>query len=167
MAGGGGGEQDLNLVPYMDIMVNLIMFMIVMTAYMVEMRVAPVVAPAYKSGGSGGDSDEKPKPFLTVAVSSKSLVLLGSTDELPASEFVAGTDPATGRPTYPFADLSAQLRQIKANYAVSENLVVTAEGGIPYSVLVQTMDAARGDTSKNPRGDLFPDVTLGLAVAGK
>jgi biopolymer transport protein TolR len=161
---GGGGEQDLNLVPYMDIMVNLIMFMIVMTAYIVEMSVAPVLAPAYKSGGGGGASDqEKPKPFLTVAVSSKSIALLGSTDEVPASEFVASVDPKTGETVYPFAELTAQLRALQKGYAVSENLVITAEGAVPYSVLVRTMDAARSDAE----GDLFPGVTLGLAVTGK
>jgi len=161
---GGGGEQDLNLVPYMDIMVNLIMFMIVMTAYIIQMNVAPVLAPAYKSGSAGGESDQdKPKPFLTVAVSSKSIALLGSTDEVPASEFSAGVDPATNQPAYPYAELTAQLRVLKTNYDVAENLVITAEGGVPYSVLVRTMDAARSDV----KGDLFPGVTLGLAVTGK
>jgi len=57
MAGGGGGEGDLNLVPYMDIMVNLIMFMLVVTAYLVELREAPVLAPQYSSGG-GGSTDK-------------------------------------------------------------------------------------------------------------
>ena len=155
---GGGGEQDLNLVPYMDIMVNLIMFMIVVTAYIVELREAPVLAPALRSGGGGGDTEEKQKPFLTVAVSTKSIAILGSTDEVPAAELpMEGTQ-------YPFAQLTELLTDYKAKYGVADNLVITAEGSVPYTVLIQTMDAARKDAKKN---DLFPGVTLGIAVAGK
>ena len=46
MAGGGGGTEELNLVPYLDIMVNLIMFMVVVTAYLVQLKEAPIMAPS-------------------------------------------------------------------------------------------------------------------------
>jgi len=153
MAGGGGGEEDLNLVPYMDIMVNLIMFMLVVTAYIIELRQAPVLAPSYSSSPSGGAS-EKPKPYLTVAISSKSFALLGSTAEVPAQEIPKQGDK------YPYEELAQTLRAYKAQYAVSENMVLTADATVPYSVLVATMDATRG-SAKEP---LFPGVTLGLAV---
>jgi len=153
MAGGGGGEGDLNLVPYMDIMVNLIMFMLVVTAYIIELREAPVLAPSY-GGSGGGASDEKPKGFLTVAISSKGLGLLASTPEVPAAEFVKKGDK------YPFDELTQALRTYKTNYSLAENLVVTADGSVPYSMLIATMDAARSDK----QGPLFPGVTLGLAL---
>lgn len=152
MAGGGGGEQDLNLVPYMDIMVNLIMFMLVVTAYIVELREAPVLAPAYGPGAGAGA--ERPKAFLTVAVSSKSIALLGSGDGIPAQELVKQGDK------YPFAELTQLLRNYKNQYSVSENLVLTADSAVPYKVVIATMDAARSDKD----GPLFPGVTLGLAV---
>lgn len=152
---GGGGEQDLNLVPYMDIMVNLIMFMLVVTAYIVELREAPVLAPSYGDPGSGQqDEKDKPKPFLTVAISTKSIAVLGSSDEIPASELVKEGDK------YPFADLSKVLRDYKTQHKVADNLVLTADPSVPYRVVVQTMDAARQDA----QGALFPGVTLGLAV---
>jgi len=155
MAGGGGGEQDLNLVPYMDIMVNLIMFMLVVTAYIVELREAPVLAPSY-GGGGGGASQEKPKGFLTVAISSKSFGILASIPEIPASEL-----PKTGD-KYPFEELTRSLRNYKTTYkdSLTENLVLMADGSVPYSALIATMDAARSDKS----GPLFPGVTLGLAL---
>lgn len=158
MAGGGGGEQELNLVPYMDIMVNLIMFMIVVTAYIIELRVAPVLAPAYSSGGGDDDPNkEKPKPFLTVAISTKSIAVLGSTEEIPASELLREGEK------YPLAELAKTLRDYRSQHEVAPNLVLTADPQVPYKVVVETMDAVRADA----RGDLFPGVTLGLAVTGR
>jgi biopolymer transport protein TolR len=150
---GGGGEQDLNLVPYMDIMVNLIMFMLVVTAYIIELREAPVLAPSY-SPDKGGSSAEKPKSFLTVAISTKGFGVLGSTSDIPAAELVKQGDK------YPYAELTQTLRSYKGQYTLADNLVVTADGVVPYSALVSTMDAARSDRD----GALFPGVTLGLAV---
>lgn len=156
MAGGGGGEQDLNLVPYMDIMVNLIMFMLVVTAYIIELREAPVLAPSYGGPTDGGAQQEKPKPYLTVAISTKGFGVLGSAD-IPAAELGRTGDK------YPYRELTETLRNYKNQYTVAENLVLTADASVPYSVLVATMDAARSDAD----GALFPGVTLGLAVAGK
>lgn len=153
MAGGGGGEEDLNLVPYMDIMVNLIMFMLVVTAYIVELREAPVLAPAYGPGGGPG-ADEKPKPFLTVALSSKSIALLASGGDIPATELVKQGDK------YPYEELTQVLRNYKNSYSIAENIVLTADSTVPYKEVVATMDAARSDQD----GSLFPGVTLGLAV---
>lgn len=152
MAGGGGGTEDLNLVPFLDIMVNLIMFMIVVTAYIVELREAPVIAPAYGSGS--GSSAEKPKPFITVALSSKSIALLGSSSEIPAQELVKQGE------NYPYEEFTQVLRTYKNEYTVADNLVLTADATVPYKVVVATMDAARSDR----QGPLFPGVTLGLAV---
>lgn len=151
---GGGGEQDLNLVPYMDIMVNLIMFMLVVTAYIIELKQAPVLAPAYRSGGNADQNQEKPKPFITVAITTKSIAVLGSTDEIPASELLMQGD------TYPYADLTKTLREVQMAHQVAPNLVVTAAPQVPYRVVVETMDAVR----KDAKGLLFPGVTLGLAV---
>jgi biopolymer transport protein TolR len=150
---GGGGEQDLNLVPYMDIMVNLIMFMLVVTAYIIELRQAPVLAPSYVSGPRAGESD-KPKPYLTVAISTTGFKLLGSTEEVPSAQL----EKLGGK--YPFEELTQLLRNYKTQYVVAENMVLTADGSVPYSDLIATMDAARTDAN----GALFPGVTLSLAV---
>jgi biopolymer transport protein ExbD len=156
MAGGGGGTEDLNLVPYMDIMVNLIMFMLVVTAYIIELRQAPVLAPSYSSDPGSGSTD-KPKAFLTVQVTEKSLSVLASTpEEIPAQQFMVVNN------TYPFADLAKTLRDYKSTYQVAPNLVVTADAQVPYSTVIATMDAVRGE-----KADLFPGVTLGLAVGQK
>ena len=45
-------------------------------------------------------------------------------------------------------------------YDLGDTLILTADGTVPYKVLVATMDAARTD----PQGLLFPGITLAQAV---
>lgn len=157
MAGGGGGSEELNLVPYLDIMVNLIMFLITVTAYMAEMRQAPVLAP-----GGGGTCpnppcvDEKPKPFLTVAIGEKTIAILASDKEkIPASQV-----DKTGA-EYPYATFTARMREYRSTYPdLAENVMLIADKPVPYSVVIATMDAMRSDA----QGSLFPGVTLGVAI---
>jgi biopolymer transport protein ExbD len=154
---GGSGESDLNLVPYMDIMVNLIMFMLVVTAYIVELREAPVIAPSY-GGSDGGGAQEKPKPHLTVAITSRGFgILSSSAEEVPGNEIARSSDQ------YAYRELTAMLRDYKNRYELMDTLNITPDASVPYAVLVSTMDAARSDAS----GPLFPDVTLGLAVGSR
>lgn len=149
---GGGGEGEINLVPYLDIMVNLIMFMLTVTAYIVDFREAPVLAPAYGDGGSG--SSEAQKPFVNVSVTTQnSFAVLLSSGEAP-QELRAENG------AYPYATLTQHLREIRAGFDVSENLVLTADPSVPYSVVIATMDAVREDA----KGPLFPGVTLSVAV---
>ena len=149
---GGGGEGEINLVPYLDIMVNLIMFMLTVTAYIVDLREAPVLAPAYGAGGAG--ASEAQKPFVNVSITTKrSFAVLLSSGEAPQELL-----PENGE--YPLATLTRRLREVKGAFDVSENLVLTADPSVPYSVVIATMDAVREDS----RGSLFPGVTLSVAV---
>lgn len=157
MAGGGGTDSELNLIPYMDIMVNLIMFMLVVTAYIVELREAPVLAPAYRSGDEPSDAP-KPKPYLSVNIVPAGFVIINSGDLFPREDIPLQGDQ------YPYDQLQAFLVNSKKSFDLSPNLVLAADGGIPYKVLVRTMDVARFDD----KGEgIFPGVTLALAVAGK
>lgn len=151
MAGGGGGTEDLNLVPYLDIMVNLIMFMVTVTAYLVQLKEAPILAPTY--GGGGGGSGQEQKPYLTVAVTNTQIkVLAGGSGLVGAEQSLKKGD---------YKGLTAQLRALKTAIPnVSENLVVTADKTVPYKDVVAVMDAARDDA----QGALFPAITLSVSL---
>jgi len=157
MAGGGGGSEELNLVPYLDIMVNLIMFLITITAYIVEMRQSTVLAPGGDSGPcQGADCNKETKPFLTITVLNQGFALLSSKpDQIPAWQ----ADKVNG--DYPYGQLQKTLREYKENYPnLAENLIIAADNKVPYKVVMTTMDAAREDSA----GGLFPGVTFGVAV---
>ncbi|MSQ00525.1 MAG: hypothetical protein EXR71_01370 [Myxococcales bacterium] len=149
MAGGGGGTEELNLVPYLDIMVNLIMFMVTVTAYLVQLKEAPILAPTYgrESNGSG-----EQKPFLTVAISSTQIKVIGG-GAIQGSEQSLKPDD--------FRGLTTQLRSLKSTIPnMAENLVVTADKEVVYSKVVKVMDAARDDAT----GPLFPNITLSVVL---
>jgi len=159
MAGGGGGEQELNLVPYLDIMVNLIMFLLLITANIVELKEAPVLAPKYVPPSQGGASDPNAAPNLTVLISAKGFgVLSAGGREVPPADI-----PMVGG-KYDYARLTSTLKDYKEQYEPSENLTLVPEAKTQYRVVVETMDAARGDKKTGP---IFPGVTLATAVGVK
>ena len=155
MAGGGGGQEELNLVPYLDIMVNLIMFLITITAYIVEMRETPVLAP----GGGGpcqgeGCDDKKPKLTLTIAVINQGIAVLSS----DAAVVPAWQQDKVGD-EYPVAAMQAKLREYRNSYELQDNVMLAADKQIPYKVVMQVMDGIRGDS----QGPLFAGITFGQA----
>lgn len=151
MAGGGGGTDELNLVPYLDIMVNLIMFMVVVTAYLVQLKEAPIMAPSYGPGGGGAGGEQK--AYLTVAITSSAIQVVGGGSAQGVEQSLKAGD---------YQGLAAQLRALKtAMPDMAESLVVTADSQVPYRDVVKVMDAARNDKS----GLLFPNITLSVTVS--
>jgi len=152
---GGGGEGELNLVPYLDIMLNLIMFLLVVTAYIVELREAPVLVPSLVGEGGSPPSDAEKKGFLSVTVSPRALSIICSLDTVPPVELLRKGS------TLPYPDLTRVLRELKETQNLEEALQIVADPSTPYSEVVATMDAARSDS----KGDLFPGIQLALAAS--
>lgn len=140
MAGGGGGNEELNLVPYLDVMVNLIMFMIVMVAYLVELKETPVLAPSYCDNCGGGQGEQQ--PYITVAITSRGYKLVaGGTAE-------GGVEIPKRGGQYDTRALTAQLKQLKVQIPnLSDNLVLMADANARYEEIILTMDASRFDGS--------------------
>lgn len=149
--------RDLNLVPYLDIMVNLIMFMLVTYQVVVELNLIQVNAPT--RGGSNvlsENPDEKPL-ILTVAITAQGFRIL-------TTDVTAGTENIPMKGTeYDYEELTVRLERIKAGVKVDSHLIVTADPNIVYEKVVGTLDAARKDTKGD---DLFPKVTFGMAMGG-
>src|SRR5437764_1736550 len=74
-----GGE--LNLIPYLDIVTNVIMFMLATTTFAAALGDVNVSSPSYGGASAGTtDPDSKPKQELnlTVSVSDKGFTILTS-----------------------------------------------------------------------------------------
>ncbi len=159
MAGGGGGEGELNLVPYLDIMINLVMFLLAVTANIVQLREAPVLVPTLVSGGPSDQSDVDKKGYLTVAVSPRAISVL-------TSYGVAPRELLRGPNGLPYGELTQLLREYKdqatapGQPGLKDALQVVADAKTPYKEVVATMDAAR----KDAKGDLFPGIQLALGA---
>jgi biopolymer transport protein TolR len=150
-------DSELNLVPYLDIMVNLIMFMLLTFQVVLELKIIQFNPPASGAGGASADApDEKPL-LLTVMITGSGLRIL--TDNADAG---AETIPMVDG-KYDYAKLSENLRRLKfdSGLKIDENLIIVAEPQIDYDTVVATLDAARATKDEK---ELFPHVTLGMAV---
>ncbi|MBK8014034.1 MAG: biopolymer transporter ExbD [Deltaproteobacteria bacterium] len=170
---------ELNIVPYLDIIVNLIMFLLVVQATLVSLGLIDVTAPSYASLGPS-DAQQNPEQQkkqlrLTVGIAREGFYIAASGGVLPGeTEEGSGeiteegvekrppTIPLLPDGNYNFAALKARLREIK-DWIANEHtelettgLYVAAEATTPYEVVVKTLDASRDDT----RGDLFPAVAF-------
>jgi biopolymer transport protein ExbD len=123
-----GGE--LNIVPYLDMLMNLIIFMLL-----------SISKKGFFVAGTGavlGPDGQGQSPAT-------------STEGEP-------TIPKVGD-SYDFAALNAKMAGIKQAFPNETKVIVGAESEIAYETLIQTMDAIR-ETMGRERKILFSDVTL-------
>jgi biopolymer transport protein TolR len=139
---------ELNLVPYMDIVVNLILFLMLSSTGLVQLGVLNVSAP--KLGDPTPVTD--PPLSLTVTILPSGFVVSGASGE-PAI-------PKKGD-AYDYAALTAKMVEVKRAFRNETKVTITGEPEIAYAVVVGVMDATRQSGGEA----LFPDVMLmpGLA----
>ncbi|HOX45848.1 MAG TPA: biopolymer transporter ExbD [Myxococcota bacterium] len=92
---------DLNLIPYLDVVVNIIMFMLFTSTGLIQIGVINVNAPRYQDplDGSGSDKqddkEEKKDLNLTVGITYKGFYIAAVGGVLPGQEPpVEGAEPA-------------------------------------------------------------------------
>jgi biopolymer transport protein TolR len=153
---------ELNLVPYMDIVVNLILFLMLSSTGLVQFGVINVSAPAI--GGGSGESDEPKEPplNLTIAISPKGFFVAGNGGVLPAPG--SSNEPSIPKVAgkYDYAALTKKLVEVKSAFRNETKVIVTGDPGTPYEVIVGVMDASR---QSEPNNLLFPDVMLSPGLA--
>jgi biopolymer transport protein ExbD len=149
---------ELNLVPYMDIVTNIIIFLLASVVNQVALGNINVSSPAISAGG-GAASDqppEKPPLNLTISVGASGFTVAASGGVLPII-------PKAPNGQYDYAGLTKKLREIKSNpdNADETKANFSADANIPYDVVVATLDAMRqGDDGKI----LFPDVNFAAGI---
>lgn len=163
---------ELNIVPYLDILVNLIMFLLVTQATLVSLGLIDVTAPSYSVAGPGQanpDDSQGKNLRLTIGIAQTGFFIAAKGGVLPGEESGAPTEltpdgVTRSAPTiakradgsYDFPGLTVRLRQIKTAFPKAESIFVAADDNIPYEILVKTLDASREDG----RGPLFPAVAF-------
>ena len=158
---------ELNIVPYLDIMVNLTMFMLVSMTSVIQFGILNVAAPSY--GGPQAAQQQaaakKADLLLTDAISTKGFFVAGSGGVLGAARSDAKADPKNAPPTIPlkpdgkydYSTLTRKMVDIKNGFPDESKVILMADQAVPYEVLVATMDAIREDAGRR----LFYDVVLG------
>jgi biopolymer transport protein ExbD len=150
---------ELNLVPYMDIVTNIIIFLLASVVNQVSLANINVTVPSISSGGGGGDENEpppKPPLNLTVSVGASGFTIAASGGVLP----IVAKLP-NGR--YDYKTLTAKLKEIKSapDNAAETKANFSADANVPYDIVVATLDAMR--TAEDGKV-LFPDVAFAAGI---
>ncbi len=160
---------ELNIVPYLDVVVNLVMFMLLSMTGLIALGVVNVSAPKLGGEAQAAAPADQPKLLLTVAIAKTGFYVAGSGGVLGAEPT---TPDATRPPTIPLRDgkydyaaLSEQMKSVKDKFPNETAVILSADPDVVYDVLIQTMDACREATVKKPDGTserrpLFFDVSL-------
>lgn len=156
---------ELNIVPFLDITVNLIMFLLMLVASIAFYAQLESRLPEYRAGGVGRRSAEpKEQLNLNVTITDNGFIVAGSGGKLaPGCANTGGgrvvTVPKNGK-GYDWTGLTACVARVKEQFPEEEQVTLSADPLIEFQHLVDAMDAVRS----HERGPLFPEVLLSAGV---
>ncbi len=163
---------ELNIVPYLDVVVNLVMFMLLSMTGLITLGVLNVSAPKIGGEAAGANAaDIQPKLLLTVAIGRQGFYVAGAGGVLgpdaPAPDAARPPTIPLRDGKYDYATLSEQMKRIKDKFPNETAVILSADPDVLYDVLIQTMDACREASvrtadGKSERKPLFFDVSLSL-----
>jgi biopolymer transport protein TolR len=150
---------ELNLVPYMDIVTNIIIFLLASMINQVSLANINVSVPSI-SGGAGSSEDtpppEKPPLNLTVSVGASGFTIAASGGVLPIVAKLPNGQ-------YDYKSLATKLKEIKSSpdNASETKANFSADANVPYDIVVATLDAMRMTEEGKI---LFPDISFAAGI---
>ena len=150
---------ELNLVPYMDIVTNIIIFLLASVVNQVALGNINVSSPTIQAGGGSASDEpppEKPPLNLTITVGATGYVVAASGGVLPPI-------PKLPNGQYDYKTLTTKLREIKSNPDNADETKATfnADAMVPYDIVIATLDAMR---QAEDGKILFPDVNFAAGI---
>jgi len=158
-------DDELNIVPFLDIVINLIMFLLMTISTAAFFHQVDSSLPQLGHGGAKGTEQETPLN-LSVTITREGLALTGSNGKiLPGCrEFTTAgrvvTVPNKADGSLDWEGLTACAEIIKQTFADEKKVTVSADPQIPYQNVIDAMDALRSKDQK----ELFPEVLISAGV---
>ncbi|MCL4478312.1 MAG: biopolymer transporter ExbD [Deltaproteobacteria bacterium] len=155
------GALGLNLTPYIDFLVSLIVFLIA-TIVVAPAAILNVNLPSANSPAVVNNKvqPQKNNINLTVAIDSKGFTIGGSGAILPPIPLKNNE--------YDYKALSDKLVEIKKMYPDTEDVILLSEPNIKYDILIHVMDTVRQATvienGVKEQMALFPNISIGEVV---
>jgi biopolymer transport protein ExbD len=151
----GDEAGELNVVPYLDIMMNIMMFVLAS----VSVAFASTINTSAAYAGPGPVPPTPGALHLTVLVTSSGTAL--KTAAGPVAPGCTDMGPGIAVPIasgqQDLAALARCARWVKQARPAETQVSVTASPDIPYETVISVLDALRADAD----GPLFPDVAFG------
>jgi biopolymer transport protein ExbD len=136
-------EQELNLIPIMNLMMVLIPFLLLGAAFY-HLGSIPTTLPSHRP--EGGEAPEQSDVVVTLSlrIEETRLALTASAAELSEEALSAmGLELPLEDGAYDLEALQARLHDIKSRHPKSDTVVVLPADGVRYQLLVDVLDAAR------------------------
>ncbi len=154
---------ELNIVPYLDIMMNLIMFMLLSMTGLASFGVLNVAVPKYgrpAAAVSAETQEDKKQLMLTVLISDRGFFVAGTGGVLASGAEGAPTIGKLANGEYDYSALTSKMVAIKQSFPEESKIIFGADSKVSYGTLVKTMDACR----ENAGQMLFFDVSLAAGM---
>jgi biopolymer transport protein ExbD len=157
----------LNLTALMDILSNLLFFLLACFGTTIVMGINATVPLQSPHDSSLADTKQSVTAHVSVEKDGLDVTLVGSAqtpEELDRWHKTISVRDGT----YDYRAFTATLLSIKKTYPRSDTMILTPEAGITYETMVATMDAAR-ETEVTLSGSirrlsLFPTVVISTVV---
>jgi biopolymer transport protein ExbD len=158
----GDEAGELNVVPYLDIIMNILMFVLatVSVSFVGSIDTTP---PAI--GGSRVRADVSSKALnLAAFITTQGISLKTSSGNISTgcNDVGSGVTVPKVNEEYDLRNLTACAKRLKnANSSFKEEtqVTITANPGVEYKTVIDVMDALRSDGEE----ELFPEVHFGVA----
>jgi biopolymer transport protein TolR len=158
------GEEagELNIVPYLDIITNIMMFVLasISVSFVASIDTTP---PAIGGGKVRVDPSAK-SLNLAAFITTQGISLKTSSGNIATgcNDVGSGITVLKSGEEYDYKGLTACAKRLKnANAAFKEEtqVTLTANPGVEYKTVIDVMDALRNDGEE----ELFPEVHFGVA----
>lgn len=150
--------QELNLVPYLDIMVNLVLFMLVTITSFLSFTILNASIPQIAPDSAQVIEDQKKEELILVVRVLKDKYRVNPSVQggaaIPARDFPM----KDGK--YDIESLRTMMVELKNRFKDEEKVLIVAEPLITYENIIATMDTVR--ETQPSLEDLFPVVTLSV-----
>lgn len=154
-------SSELNIVPFLDVVVNLMIFLLATTTAALAVAQVEVELP----GHCVGCPAPPPGLELSVTLADRGIIVAGRGGRLsPGCESTGGevlTIPRDRR-GYDFTELARCLARVHARFPAEDSVIVTADPSVPYEDVIGAIDAARGTEQT-----LFPRVLVSAGVRSR
>ncbi len=155
---------ELNIVPFLDIVMNIIMFLLATTQAVLAL--AEIEAQLPQLGRGRGSQTESSALNLSVTVTAEGVVVAGSGGKLAPGCATTASGRVMTVPRnangYDWAALTACVARVKAEpqFADENQVIVGADPTIEYEHMIRAMDALHSQGTT----ELFPNVMLSAGV---